>query len=226
MKAVVRTAFLVSFLLCVAPVQATWIEPFISEIHYDNVGSDADEFVAVTVPGGWDLSGWQLALYNGANGEVYHTETLAGSVPAGAALGEFWWLISGMQNADEAVALVSATGQLIDFVAYEGIISAVEGAAVGVTPRLLPISESSATLVGWSLQRRDTANEWEWVAAEANPGLVNPGLRTTAGGNGVMAPVPLWLWFAAAPALALHSWRQNRGVAVEKGVPPTGSVGG
>lgn len=216
MKAVVRTTFLVSFLFYVAPALATWIEPFVSEIHYDNAGADAGEFIAVTVPAGWDLSGWQLALYNGANGEVYHTEMLAGSVAGGAVWREYAWLISGIQNAAEAVALVSVAGQLMDFVAYEGNVSPTEGPALGATPRLLPVSESSATLASWSLQRRGAANEWDWTAAIANPGVVNPGLRANASGN-VDAPLSVWLLLAAIPAYGWQIRRQKGVLSVAKG---------
>lgn len=208
MKAVCRTAFLVSFLFFFAPCQALWIEPFVSEIHYDNAGADTGEFVAVTVPAGWDLSGWQLDLYNGSNGGVYHTESLSGSVAAGATWREFWWPISGMQNSAEAVALVSVAGQLIDFVAYEGSFPATGGPAVGATPRLLPVSESSATLAGWSLQRLGSASDWDWIAAAASPGDVNLGLHANV--SAAVATPPLsWLWLAAVPGFAWSARRRN-----------------
>src|SRR5580765_6132693 len=39
---------------------------FISELHYDNAGTDLGEFVEITAPAGTDLSGWALVRYNGA----------------------------------------------------------------------------------------------------------------------------------------------------------------
>ena len=56
--------------------------PGISEIHYDNVGTDLDEAVEIEAPVGFDLTGWQIVLYNGNGGAVYNTRTLAGAVPA------------------------------------------------------------------------------------------------------------------------------------------------
>ena len=35
---------------------------FINEIHYDNIGADANEGIEVAGPSGTDLTGWSLAL--------------------------------------------------------------------------------------------------------------------------------------------------------------------
>jgi 5'-nucleotidase len=39
--------------------------PFISEIHYDNAGTDTGEFVEVQVPAHTSTIGWRIELYNG-----------------------------------------------------------------------------------------------------------------------------------------------------------------
>lgn len=44
---------------------------FINEIHYDNAGTDQNEFFEIMGVAGLDLSGWQVELYNGSNGETY-----------------------------------------------------------------------------------------------------------------------------------------------------------
>ena len=36
---------------------------FINEIHYDNTGADAGEFVEIAGPAGLDVTGWTAALY-------------------------------------------------------------------------------------------------------------------------------------------------------------------
>src|SRR5699024_313860 len=41
-------------------------EVFISEIHYDNAGTDTGEAIEVQAPEGTDLTGWQVVLYNGS----------------------------------------------------------------------------------------------------------------------------------------------------------------
>ena len=39
--------------------------PFVSEIHYDNAGTDTGEFVEVEFPSGTSSAGWKVFLYNG-----------------------------------------------------------------------------------------------------------------------------------------------------------------
>src|SRR5574338_37713 len=55
-----------------APTRAA-TSVFINEIHYDNTGTDAGEFIEIAGPAGTDLSGYQLVLYNGAGGAPYDT---------------------------------------------------------------------------------------------------------------------------------------------------------
>ena len=38
----------------------------ISEIHYDNTGTDTGERIEVSAPAAQDLFGWKVVLYNGA----------------------------------------------------------------------------------------------------------------------------------------------------------------
>jgi hypothetical protein len=82
------------------------IQPFISEIHYDNDGSDRGEFIAVTAAAGVDLFGWQLVLYNGATGGAYESVDLTGTVMPSQPWGELAWSVAGLQNGPDAVALV------------------------------------------------------------------------------------------------------------------------
>jgi hypothetical protein len=160
------------------PVHASWIAPFISELHYDNAGGDADEFVAVTGQSGQDLSGWQLVLYNGGDGRPYRSVTLSGVLDTRV---DSWveaaWPIAGIQNGPDAVALISASDAVVDFIAYEAAVTATEGSAAGMTARLLPVAEGADTAVGRSLQRIDAVDAAAWVAAAATPGILNAGLR-------------------------------------------------
>src|SRR5215468_4578371 len=45
----------------------------ISELHYDNVGTDTGEAVEVSGPAGMDVTGWSVVLYNGNGGASYYT---------------------------------------------------------------------------------------------------------------------------------------------------------
>ena len=49
-----------------AAVAAEPTTPFISEIHYDNNGSDTGEFVEVQIPAGSSSAGLSVVLYNAA----------------------------------------------------------------------------------------------------------------------------------------------------------------
>ena len=71
-----------------APASAAPGDPFISELHYDNAGADTGEAVEIEAPVGFDLTGWQIVLYNGNGGGSYHTATLSGVVPAAGVVGQ------------------------------------------------------------------------------------------------------------------------------------------
>lgn len=203
-----RFAFLALFFCgCAVPVHASWVGPFISELHYDNAGGDIDEFVAITGPSGWDLSGWQIALYNGADGRQYRSLPLTGVLDDTVdGLGEAAWSIVGIQNGPDAVALVSPLDLVVDFIAYEAAVTATDGAAQGAIARLLPVEEGAGTPIGWSLQRTGSSAVDAWVAALATPGIVNPGLI----GPGTRDPGTRAIPSAAVAALwlaGLAGWR-------------------
>src|SRR6187402_544988 len=86
----------------------------ISEIHYDNTGTDAGEAIEVSAPAGTDLSSWQVVLYNGNGGGTYDSDPLPGVVPA--TCGARGVLVvnypaNGIQNGDpDGVALVDNNG--------------------------------------------------------------------------------------------------------------------
>ncbi|WP_241825464.1 ExeM/NucH family extracellular endonuclease [Micromonospora sp. CB01531] len=127
--------------------------PFISEIHYDNVGTDTGEAIEIEAPAGFDLTGWQIVLYNGANSAAYNTRTLSGAVPAaGVVVANY--PTDGIQNGSpDGVALVSPTGTVAEFLTYEGTFTAVGGPANGMTGTDIGVAETTNTPVGHSLQK-------------------------------------------------------------------------
>ncbi|MFC7549148.1 ExeM/NucH family extracellular endonuclease [Plantactinospora sp. GCM10030261] len=129
--------------------------PAISEIHYDNAGTDTGEAIEIEAPVGFDLTGWQIVLYNGNNGAAYNTRTLSGAVPAaGVVVAEY--PANGIQNGDpDAIALVSPTGSVTEFLSYGGTFTAVGGPADGMTGTDIGVKESATTPVGHSLQKVD-----------------------------------------------------------------------
>jgi 5'-nucleotidase len=153
------------------PVSAATDVPFISEIHYDNTGADSGEAVEIEAPVGYDLSGWQLYLYNGNNGAVYTpTYTLSGAVPASGVVVQTY-PANGVQNgAPDAIALVKPDGSVAEFLSYEGVVTAVGGPANGRTSVDIGVSETEATLAGQSLQKIDGV--WK-TAATSTFGVLN-----------------------------------------------------
>lgn len=128
----------------------------ISELHYDNAGGDVDEAVEITGAAGTSLDGWQLALYNGSNNSVYNTVTLSGELVAaqGCSAGTLVQAISGIQNGSpDAIALLDASGSVVEFISYEGSLTAADGPALGMTSNDIGVAETSSTPVGFSLQK-------------------------------------------------------------------------
>src|SRR5699024_4118915 len=151
-------------------------EVFISEIHYDNAGTDTGEAIEVQAPEGTDLTGWQVVLYNGSGGGVYDTETLQATVGAeGVTVLDY--PTNGVQNGEpDGLALVDASGEVVEFLSYEGQFEAADGPAEGMTSTDIGVAETSSTPQGLSLQKIDGA--WQGPV-EASFGAVN-----TAPGDG------------------------------------------
>ncbi|HEX2167747.1 MAG TPA: hypothetical protein VHG09_11000, partial [Longimicrobiales bacterium] len=129
----------------------------ISEIHYDDESTDEGEAIEISAPGGTDLTGWSLVLYNGSNGTAYDTRTLAGSVtPSCGARGVITldYPVNGIQNGSpDGLALVDPAGTVVELLSYEGTLVAVDGAAAGMTSTDIAVSEAGSTPAGSSLQR-------------------------------------------------------------------------
>ncbi|MFI5936721.1 ExeM/NucH family extracellular endonuclease [Actinoplanes sp. NPDC051494] len=139
------------------------VSPFISEIHYDNVGTDSGEAIEVQAPVGFDLAGWKVVLYNGANNAAYDTKTLSAVVPAAGVVVQTY-PADGVQNGSpDGVALVRPDGTVAEFLSYEGTL---------LTSVDIGVAESNATPVGYSLQKIDGT----WREAAPNSfGALNGG---------------------------------------------------
>jgi len=155
--------------------------PYISEVHYDNAGTDAGEFVEVHVPPGASTVGWSIVLYNGSGGASYSTQPLpAVTVPAGGApaTAVVTYPSNGVQNGSpDGVALVSSSAAVIEFISYEGTFAATNGPAAGTTSVDIGVAEAGTEPIGQSLTRAYdvAAGQLVWRGpAPATMGTPNP----------------------------------------------------
>jgi predicted extracellular nuclease len=152
---------------------------FVNEIHYDNLGDDTGEFLEVANPGAQNLSGWSLALYNGASPAAapYRTTPLPGGTDAFQVVEH---PPNGIQNGSpDAVALVDAGGALVQFLSYEGVFTAGSGPAAGRTSTDIGPQELGNEPAGQSLQLTGTGTtygDFTWAGPTARtPGAANTG---------------------------------------------------
>ncbi|MDP3910830.1 MAG: hypothetical protein Q8Q14_10620, partial [Gemmatimonadales bacterium] len=136
----------------------------ISEIHYDNTGTDAGEAIEVSGPAGTNLTGWTIVLYNGATGAVYDTDALPTLIPATCGdrgVVVLNYPVNGIQNgAPDGIALVDGGGAVVEFLSYEGTFAAVGGPADGLTSTDIGVAQGSATPLGSSLERIGAGTTW------------------------------------------------------------------
>jgi hypothetical protein len=156
---------------------------FINEIHYDDTGADTGEGFEIAGPAGTDLTNWTVAKYNGSNNAVYGTENLSGTIPdEGGGFGALWFALpsNGLQNGPaEGLALVAADGTtVIQFLSYEGVLTAIDGPAVAMMSTDIGVAEAGE-IEGNSLQLSGTGLDYtnfSWNAPSAvSLGLINPG---------------------------------------------------
>jgi predicted extracellular nuclease len=169
-------------LFCASSAQATSV--FINEIHYDNIGDDANEFVEIAAPAGTILDGMSIVLYNGSSTQLkpYNSFDLSGVV-SDQSDGYGFTSVSttAIQNGSpDGIALVNAGGTVIQFLSYEGVFTAAEGPAATLESVDIGQRESnSTTAVGHSMQLSGIGTEyadftWEAPSA-ATSGLINTG---------------------------------------------------
>ena len=134
----------------------------LSEIHYDNFGTDVNEGIEVEGPAGSSVAGWTIVLYNGNGGVAYGTSTLSGTIPATCTTRGVIVLTypsNGIQNGNpDGFALVDNNGAVVEFLSYGGTFVATDGPAIGITSTDIGVAEASSP-VGQSLQR-DASGTW------------------------------------------------------------------
>ncbi|MFN0013893.1 MAG: HYR domain-containing protein [Saprospiraceae bacterium] len=161
---------------------------WINEIHYDNIGTDAGEFIEVAGTSGVDLSAYSLVLYNGANGLVYATMSLSGIIDNesnGFGGVSFAYPVNGVQNGSpDGIALVRNNTMVLQYLSYEGSFLAVDGVAAGMMSTDIGVAEAGTEPIGMSLSLIGNGNSyasftWSGPSA-ASAGSLNIGQTMTA----------------------------------------------
>ncbi len=156
---------------------------FFNEIHYDNTGpSDIAEFIEIANTAGTDLTGWSVVLYDRET--PYQTLSLTGSAL-------YTVFTTPLQNGTrDGMALVNGAGVVVQFLSYEGVITATSGAANGLTSTDIGHLERGTTgVAGQSIQMVGTgtaAGDFTWAA----PAAATSGAKNTAQTVVVVNAVP------------------------------------
>ena len=161
---------------------------FFNEFHYDNAGSDVGEAIELAGTAGTDLTGWSIALYNGNGGGVYGTIALSGIIPdQDDGFGTLSFSATGLQNgAPDGFALVAPDGTVVQFLSYEGTLTATDGPAAGLTSTDVGVEEPGSP-EGFSLQLTGAGSTYEdfsWT------GPVGDSFGGVNGGQDFVAPNP------------------------------------
>jgi predicted extracellular nuclease len=180
----------------VAPADGT---VFINEIHYDNEGTDTGEAIEIAGPAGSDLAGWSIVLYNGNGGATYGVPVVLDTALIDQADGFGTAVVTypsnGIQNGSpDGIALVDDAGTVVQFLSYEGTITAVGGPAAGLTSTDIGVAEGSSTPVAHSIQLAGTGRsygDFTWTPAGTETfGSPNTGQSFGEGGGTEPDPDP------------------------------------
>lgn len=177
-------AIAIVLLLCSGFVMGQVPNAWINEIHYDNTGTDANEAIEVVVenPESWDLTLLRIDFYNLTGGATYLNNTLdsytvgdvSGSLTVYSKL-----VPEGIQNGPQDGMALSYNGVLIQFLSYDGVLTALNGPAIGITSTDIGVVEAGTDALGESLQLSGTGlvySDFTWQpSAIATFGSLNTG---------------------------------------------------
>ena len=156
---------------------------WINEIHYDNYGTDEDEFIEIVTSTSMDISSASVTLYNGNSGYEYDNVALSqftqGSTQDGYTFYYYSFPSNGIQNGNntgtQPDAISLENGDVVQFISYEGTMTVYDGAANGMTSVDIGVSEPGE--IGESLQLQGIGTSYDsfsWVGPiPATMGSVN-----------------------------------------------------
>jgi PKD repeat protein len=189
MKRIYKSLSLLAIFTALLSLTGLSQNAWINEVHYDNTGTDVDEFIEVVIqnPGSYSLADFAVVLYNGNNGASYDTKTLdlftVGVTTNGYTFYHYNYTANGgsIQNGAPDGMALSYQSALISgqWLSYEGTFAATDGPASGLTSVDIGVAETGSTPVGESLQLTGSGagyNEFAWLPpALATPGQLNNG---------------------------------------------------
>jgi len=149
----------------------------INEFHYDNAGTDVNEFVEIRITENLanqpsDLSQYTVVLYNGASQTDYATETLSNLTQTCDASNCYYVWDIALQNGPPDGIAISGPSGLIEFISYEGSFTASSSIANGTTSTDIGLSESASTTANGSIERTNSGT-WTSNINTNTKGLVN-----------------------------------------------------
>ncbi|RZJ44657.1 MAG: hypothetical protein EON86_02910, partial [Brevundimonas sp.] len=212
-------------------VPAGAVTPFINEFHYDNAGTDAGEFIEIAGSAGTNLTGWTLVLYNGGNGQSYTTINLSGAfADLQNGMGVLSFAAVGIQNGSpDGIALVNSSGQVVEFISYEGAMTATNGPASGMTSVDVGAGvEEPGDANGTSIGRVGTGGQsnfqWEVITGATAGGVnggqtftpvVSVGDATVAEGDSGATTLTFTVTRTTSVGAATVDWATNDPIAVD-----------
>ncbi|MEY8848999.1 hypothetical protein AB9K26_09295 [Psychroserpens sp. XS_ASV72] len=159
------------------PVGSTSNVARINEFHYDNSGTDVNEFIEIRITENLanqpsDLSLYSVVLYNGTDQTDYNSETLDNMTQTCDGSNCYYvWDVSIQNGAPDGIALSGPSG-LIEFISYEGAFTAATSIAIGTASSDIGLSETSSTTANGSIERTN-ANGWTSNANANTKGSAN-----------------------------------------------------
>ncbi len=149
---------------------------WINEFHYDNESTDENEFVEVVVDDRYidEVNYLSLYFYNGNNGLQYKTTPSDEWIPGfydPEGFQYFTAMVKGIQNgAADGIAL-TYRNRLIQFISYEGVMTAVDGPAAGMTSTDTGVMEETDSPLNSSLQLMGTGGNYSDFTWHYSPGV-------------------------------------------------------
>jgi hypothetical protein len=178
---------------------------WINEFHYDNTGTDLNEFVEIVASSDFtDLESLRLTLYNGDSGDPYGGSHLLSTFDKGSTVAGLTFYsknLAALQNGPGDGMAIDHEGTVLQFLSYEGAFTANSGPAAGLLSIGVSVSESELTLAGASLGLTgigEALNAFTWAEmTSATPGTANPGQ--------IVVPEPYFITSAMVLLLAIFS---------------------